>query len=194
MLSLNKRLSAPELDRIVIDIPLRSRLVPATFAVLFLVAIVSSTFYSVPLFAVRHIVPFVIALLCGIAAVYKERWIFDGRLNTVTRQVGLVFLYGERVIAFSRIARLAMKGLLVMVPVHPSTAVGRDDTEIVASWRSFVSLQIDMSQGGDHRLDQARGRRAAQLEKLGRLIAERSGLELANSIAYDKKASRRRLI
>ena len=105
----------------------------------------------------------------------------------MTREVGLVFACIRHVVDYSTVRDLVMSGVLVLVPAAPRVTGDRTKAEPTTSWRSHITLNLATLTGRRYRIDQSRGKRAGELEKIGRSIAERTDLPLTNRVAYDKR-------
>lgn len=186
MLVQNLKRSDPDNGNITIDIPGRARAFPAALAVLILVGILASGFYGVSLFDRSHLVPAILAGICGLGALYTERWVFSRQEKVMVRQVGLMFFHFAREVAFAEIDRLVLSGMLVMVPIDRQVSRRKQrgtpsDTRV--AWRSFASFFVETRTGRRYRIDQVRGRRAATTLAIAGQVSRLSGLPLDDRLS-----------
>ncbi len=191
MLALNARKSAEESGVIVIEIPMRTRILPGTFAALFILGILVSIFGGAPPFSSWHLVPAIIALLCALGALYNERWVFDRTRQVLRRQVGLLFVYATRNFPFAEIARLSLGGLYIPASSQRTRGVGKEDNP-VPSWRSYVTFDMEDTKGRRYRIEQARGRRTAEVRAIAGRIGAMTGLPLNDRVRHAGKREGRK--
>lgn len=175
-------------DRLVIDVAPRSRVVPGILALLMFAGTALSLLRGAPLFSSTQVLRLSLGVLCLIAALYDERWTFDRLHRAMFRKVGLPFLSLESRVEYRDIERVVLSGYVV--EVSRRTGVAADPRVTRVSWQSYASLHVETKQGKRYKIEQARGRRAFDLVRIGKSVAERASLPLADRIVCDRAGSR----
>jgi hypothetical protein len=147
-------------DRLLLVISTSYRLIFLGIAAVILSALVLTS--PTPLFDKRNLVPLLTCLLCVLASLYLERWVFDRRLNSFERHAGLLFLFKKESQNLGELRRVVLnqhqRGY--GSPPNEREIKGRGRFS-----RVFVTLGVEDAAGEVHKLDIARAVHVGEIRK-----------------------------
>jgi hypothetical protein len=154
------------------------RLIFSGIGIIILFALLSTS--SLPLFHRTNTFPLLLCLICILASLYLERWIFDRSLDLFERHVGLVFLFRRRQQPLSDLRRVLLSRYQrgYMRQETDTGALGRSFKRRRALSRAFVTLGVEDTKAKMHRLDIARAVHLGEIRKTARGIADFCGIPL----------------
>ena len=134
--------------------------------------IIFSLFYTQTegLFRPPNLIPIVLTLLCLIAALYNERWIFDRTGNTVVQQTGLIMIYRSKRLKLEALRAIELSGFR-MGEVAKSGKGGLFN-------RTLVTLALHDTDGKIHKLDIVKAVHLKEIRLAAQQLADFCGIPL----------------
>lgn len=164
----NLRLINKSENRIVLTVPLASRIVLLLFA-----ALVISTFILDPGFS---FIPVFILIILLLSAFYKERWEFDRDRKEILYGFGLLFFYKKTVVPFNLIEEFHFEGFVKgSMTKKPSTTTERKKKFFETE---YFKLTLINEKYGELTINTVKGRDRERLYENARSIASLCESEL----------------
>ncbi len=162
-----------ESGRLALLMPLRVRILPALVSGWLLYVLVGAGGAT----GLRAVALSIFAL-CLLAALYDDRWVFDGNKKKVTRRFGLPFAARETSLDMASLRRVIVGGRIVS-----GGRSGSDAERPRCGAGSFASLCLEDAAGNRHRLERYVGSRAGELRAVAAEIAAFCALPLEDQTA-----------
>ena len=93
-------------DKLIYSTPLGFRIIFLVIAAFIVFSVLSAS--EGPLFSRFNGVSIFIVLICLVAALYLERWIFDKEANSFERNVGVLFFYSRKSVPLDSLRRVVL--------------------------------------------------------------------------------------
>lgn len=167
-----------ESGRLTLLVPLRVRLLPALVSGWLLYVLAGAGGAGGP-----RLVALAVFTLCLLAALYDDRWVFDGNKKKVTRRFGLPFAARETSLDMASLRRVIVGGRILARAASTGAGAGADPEQPRCAIGSFASLCLEDASGNRHRLERYGGARAGELRAVAAEIAALCNVPLEDRTA-----------
>jgi hypothetical protein len=122
-----------------------------------------------------------LCLICLIASMYLERWIFDKETNLFERHVGFIFFYSRKQNPLNSLKRISLDEF----PRGISQTRGKRGGLLVG--RKAASLAIETEDNAIHKLDMAKGSGIKELRKTAQTLSDFCAIPLEDHVQQEEE-------
>ena len=150
----NPNLKEKDPDKLVYSTPIAFRIVFLAIAAIIIFGV--STASDGPFFARFNGLSLIIILVCLLAALYLERWIFDKKTNQFERNLGIYFFYARKKIPLDKLEKVILRELGVKRN-NSNTSKNAGMGLLTRVVRRTAMLSIEDKDGDIYKLDIVKG-------------------------------------